>query len=94
MISANAQGLKSKVESLKSEIKYLNAAIFTIQESHFMKKGKLKIENFEMFEAIRKKHNGGTIIGVNKALRPMLINEYSDEFKLVIVDMALIVKTE
>ena len=58
MLSANAEGLKSKVESLKNEILCQNVAIFTIQESHFTKKGKLKIENFETFEAIRKKQNG------------------------------------
>ena len=38
ILSANAQGLKAKVESLKNEIKNLNVAIFTIQESHFVKK--------------------------------------------------------
>ena len=62
---------------------------FTIQESHFTKKGKLKIENFETFEAIRKKQNGGTIIGINKALNPMLIKDYSDEFELVVVEIKL-----
>ena len=89
MLSANAEGLKSKVESLKNEILCQNVAIFTIQESHFTKKGKLKIENFETFEAIRKKQNGGTIIGINKALNPMLIKDYSDEFELVVVEIKL-----
>ena len=89
MLSANAKGLKSKVESLKNEILCQNVAIFTIQESHFTKKGKLKIENFETFEAIRKKQNGGTIIGINKALNPMLIKDYSDEFELVVVEIKL-----
>ena len=89
MLSANAEGLKLKVESLKNEIKCQNVAFFTIQESHFTKKGKLKIENFETFEAIRKKQNGGTIIGINKALNPMLIKDYSDEFELVVVEIKL-----
>ena len=89
ILSANAEGLKFKVESLKSEIVCQNVGIFTIQESHFMKKGKLKIDNFEIFEAIRKKQNGGTIIGVNKALSPMLISDYNDEFELIIVEIKL-----
>ena len=54
MFSTNAAGLKSKVQSLKNEIKSVNAAIFTVQETHFPKKGKFKLENFEIFEAIRK----------------------------------------
>ena len=49
----------------------------------------MKIENFETFEAIRKKQNGGTIIGINKALNPMLIKDYSDEFELVVVEIKL-----
>ena len=31
------------------------------------------------FEAIRKKHNGGTIIGVHNSLKPMLISDYCDD---------------
>ena len=34
ILSANAEGLKSKIESLKNEISSLNVAIFTIQETH------------------------------------------------------------
>ena len=50
-------------------------------------KGKVKIENFETFEAIRKKEKGGTIIGVHKALKPVLIEEYSDNFELLVVEI-------
>ena len=68
IFSTNAAGLKAKMESFKSEISNSKAAIFTIQESHFNKKGKLRLENFEVFEAIRKKQKGGTIIGAHKGL--------------------------
>ena len=67
-------GLKSKVQILKNEIKTLNVSVFTLQETHFQKKGKFKLEGFEIFESIRKKKDGGTLIGVNKALKPMLIS--------------------
>ena len=89
LFSANAEGLKTKIESLKNEITSLDVAIFTIQETHFSKKGKLKIDNFETFEAIRTKQNGGTIIGVNKALSPILIKEYNDTFELLIVEIKI-----
>ena len=76
MFSTNAAGLKSKVQSLKNEIKCTNAAVFTVQETHFPKKGKFKLENFEIFLAIRKnKFKGGTLIGAHKALSPMLISD-------------------
>ena len=34
VFSTNAAGLKSKVQNCKNEIKQLDAAIFTIQETH------------------------------------------------------------
>ena len=77
------------MESFKSEISNSKAAIFTIQESHFNKKGKLRLENFEVFEAIRKKQKGGTIIGAHKGLDPVLIQEYSDDFELLVVEVKI-----
>ena len=64
-----------------------NAALFTIQESHFTKNGKLKVENYEILEAIRKKEKGGTTIGAHKALNPVLIEEYSEDFELLVVEI-------
>ena len=78
-----------KVNSLKKELNESNAAVFTIQETHFAKKGKLKLNNFEIFEAIRKKERGGTIVGAHKALSPMLIQEYSDDFELIVIEIKI-----
>ena len=89
IFSTNAAGLKFKVQSLKNELKNCQAAVFSIQESHFVKKGKLKIENYEIFEAIRKKQKGGTIIGAHKALHPILISEYSDDFELIVIEIKI-----
>ena len=87
MFSSNAAQLKGKLDSFKSELKETNAAIFTLQEVHFENKGKFKINDFEIFEAIRKKAKGGTVIGVNKNLKPFLIQEYSDDFELLVVEV-------
>ena len=87
--SAISAGLKNKMKSLKSSLKALNAAIVTIQETHSIKKGKIKLEGFEIFEAIRKKSKGGTMIAVHKALKPVLINEYSEDFEIIVVECKL-----
>ena len=87
MFSTNAAGLKFKLQSLKNEIKRVNASIFTVQETHFAKKGKVKIENYSIFEAIRSKHNGGTMIGIHNSLCPMLISDYNDDFELLVVEI-------
>ena len=48
MFSTNAAGLKKKFQSFKSEIKNVDAAIFTVQETHASKRvlSKLKISKF------------------------------------------------
>ena len=54
LFTTNAAGLKLKSDSLKSELNYLNVGIFTVQETHYKKKGSLKIEDWVIFEAIRR----------------------------------------
>ena len=44
ILSTNAAGLKHKTNDLKNTIKYLDTSIFAIQETHFAKKGKLKLD--------------------------------------------------
>ena len=86
MFTANAAGLKQKCDSLKSELKHLNIGIFSLQETHYKKKGTLSIEGWEIFEAIRREDFCGTMIGVQKALDPVLIVEYSGDFELLVVE--------
>ena len=87
MMSTNAAQLKGKLKSFKNELKRSNAGLFTVQETHYATKGKVQIENFEVFEAIRTKVKGGTMIGAHKALSPCLIKEYSNEFELLVVEI-------
>ena len=91
MFSANAAGCQNKMESLLNNINELDAAIVTLQETHYTRKGKLNSElvDFEVFEAIRKKSKGGTAIAVHKSLKPVLIDEYSDDFELLVVEVKL-----
>ena len=44
------------------------------------------MEGWEIFEAIRNKEFGGTMIGVQKSLDPVLISEYSGIFELLVVE--------
>ena len=87
IFSTNAAQLGGKLHSFKSELKETNASVFTVQETHYATKGKLTIENYEIFEAIRNKAKGGTAIGVMKGLKPFLIEEYSEDFELLVVEI-------
>ena len=78
IFSSNAAQLEGKLQSFKNELENTNAAVFTPQETHYAKKGKFKVEDFEIFEAIRKKAKGGSAIGVHRGLQPFLIQKYSE----------------
>ena len=86
MFSNNCNGANLKVESLKYEIKRTCSTIFTLQETHFSKKGRIKIEDFVIFEAIRKKEHG-LMLGAHMKLHPILISEYSDTFEMLVVQI-------
>ena len=82
--------MKSKINSFKSELKRSGAGLFTLQETHYSTKGKVVIEDFEVFEAIRKgKEKGGTMIGAHKALNPVLINELNDPFEMLVIEITV-----
>ena len=90
-MSANGAGCINTIQSIVNNVNDLGAGIITLQETHFKKKGKLnqKMDDFEFFEEIRKKMKGGTLIGVHKSLDPVLIEEYSDEFELLVVKVKI-----
>ena len=88
--STNAAGLKNvKVKSLKKEVINTESNIITIQETHFPHKGIFQIHSMVVFEAIRKKKGGGTLMAVHKDLKPKLIEEYSAEFELLVVEVVV-----
>ena len=62
--------------------------MFTIQETHYAKKGKFKLDKFVIFESIRKSRmKGGSMLGVHVDLNPVLVKEFSDDFELLVVEV-------
>ena len=88
ILSTNANGLKHKAEDLKNKVKYFDSAIFAIQETHFQRKGKFKLQNYNIFESIRKnKEHGGSMMGIHVGLQPVLVKEYNTDFELLVVQI-------
>ena len=88
MFSTNGAGVVGgKVESLKAEVKHTNCNIITLQETHSRTKGKIQIEEFVVFEAIRREKGGGTMIAAHQNLKPKLVEEYTDSFELLTVEV-------
>ena len=75
IFSTNANGLRLKKNSFKNKIDSENIKIFTIQETLLKSKGKFFLENFDIFEALRSKEGGGSMIGVHSFLESKLIAE-------------------
>ena len=89
VFSTNAAGLLSgKLESLRSQVIATGANIVTIQETHALRKGKIKMPaGFVIFEAIRKAKQGGTMCAISQDLKPNLIEEYNNPFELLVVEV-------
>ena len=89
IFSANCTGLKNgKLVSLNAEVRNIQANIVTLQETHFKQKGKIKMDKqFVIFKAIRNKKGGGTALAVHEDLKPKLIQEYGDEFELLVAEV-------
>ena len=88
LFSTNGAGvMKGKQNSLKCEVTNTKSNVVTVQEMHSTQKGKFHIPDFVSFEAIRKKKCGGTLVAVHKNLKPKLIEEYSEDFELLVVEI-------
>ena len=89
IFSTNGAGvIRGKIKSLHEEVKHTQANIVTLQETHCTLKGKMQMDpSFVVFEAIRKKKGGGTMIAINQDLNPKLVEEYSDDFEMLVVEI-------
>ena len=89
MYSTNGAGVvNGKVESLKSEVLTTAAIVVTLQEIHNDRKGKIiMLTGFVTFEAIRKEKHGGTLCEIREKLNPKLIEEYNNNFELLVVEV-------
>ena len=91
VFSVNCAGCNNKVKSLVDNVNHVRAGTFSLQETHFKRKGRLnaKFPDFQLFEAIRKKQKGGTLIGAHKSLDPILVEEYSEDFELLVIEVRI-----
>ena len=72
ILGANAAGLLNKLESFYRNISTFNPGVVFIQESKSKRKGKIKLDNYTIFEKIRKQTNGGGLLtAVHSSLKPV-----------------------
>ena len=80
--------MKHKEEDLKNKVRFFSSAIFAIQETHYKSKGKFKLQDYQIFESIRKnKDNGGSMLGIHVGLHPVLVSEYFEHVELIVAEI-------
>ena len=89
LFATNGEGVKNgKVASLNAEVQSTQSNIVMLQETHCTQKGKIKMDKtFVIFEAIRKRKGGGTLVAIHADLNPKLVAEYDEDFELLVVEV-------
>ena len=85
IIGNNAAGILNKVDSFKNTVKKFSPGVFFVQETKTRRKNQIKLDDYVMFEHIRKdKGGGGLLTAVHKNLNPVSISEESEDEILVV----------
>ena len=90
-LGVNAAGIRSKLSSFKNALKELKPGVFFIEETKLKDEGKLKFDNYDVFELTRKSRDGGggLAIGCIKELQAAWVREGNDEVEALSVDIFL-----
>ena len=67
MGGTNANGINSKKESLKNLLNTDEPHVIMVQETKLSRKNQIKLDDYQIFERVRKnKTGGGIMIGIRK----------------------------
>ena len=84
----NAAGLKPKLSTFKKVLTELKPSVFFVEESKLKEEGKIKLENYVVFELVREtKEGGGLMLGCVKELKPALVRKGNDDVEAMSVDI-------
>ena len=87
-MGVNSAGILSKLPTFKKVLSEVKPSIFFVQETKLKMEGKLKFENYLVFELIRKnKEGGGIAIGCEKSLKPAWVREGDDDAEALSIDI-------
>ena len=85
----NANGLKSKKESLLNALRNLNfPSCILIQETKLRTPGTFKLPGYQIFEKTRIGLGGGLLTAIDENLSPVLISTFSTESEILVVQIS------
>ena len=88
-LGINAAGLHSKMLTFRKVLKDLKPSVFFIEETKLKDAGKIKLDNYIVFEKTRKTkiNGGGLAIGCIKELNPVWVKEAEDEVEALSIEV-------
>ena len=90
-LGVNAAGLRSKLTSFYKVVSDLKPSVFFIKETKFQDIGKLKLQNYIIYEFVRQNRDGGggLALGCDKDLNPAWVREGDDQVEAISVEICL-----
>ena len=91
LLGVNSAGLRPKLKTFKKIINDLKPSIFFIEETKYQDAGKLKLENYSVFELVRQSRDGGggLALGCLRELHPAWVREGGDHVEALSVEVHL-----
>ena len=89
-LGVNAAGIRSKFNTFKKVITELKPSLFFLEETKVKDVGKIKLENYIIFELVRQDRGGGGLaLGCDKDLNPVWVREGDDMVEALSVEIYL-----
>ena len=90
LLGVNSAGLRSKLSTFRKVLTELKPSVFFVEETKYKNIGKLKFENYVIFELLRKnKDGGGLALGCTKELQPVWLREGDDFVEALSVEISV-----
>ena len=88
-LGVNSAGIRSKLLTFKKVLNDLKPAVFFVEETKLKDVGQLKIENYVIYEKVRKNRDGGggVAIGCLKELHPVWVKEGNEQVETLSVNI-------
>ena len=81
IFASNANGIKGKIDSLRTNVNIFQPSCIILQETKLRFPGTIKIEGYQIFENLREGLGGGLLTAIDNSLNPVLISTGNEDFE-------------
>ena len=88
-MGVNCAGLRSKLITFRKVMTELNPSVFFVQETKLKEQGKIRLNDYTIFEKLRntRKNGGGLAIGCKSELKPIWVREGDNDVETLSIDI-------